>query len=183
LKALNRLAGEPMDPAALAGLASEVGSDCALFLAGGPVVMRGRGERIEALAAAAAGRLRGRRLLLFKPGFGVSTPWAYGQLAAGGAYLAAAEAEARLAAWTRGGAPAEDLLYNNMEPPVFAKFPALPLLLGQLQADFSLAGRMSGSGSCCFALLPGPGPSSGALAAAVRGAWGASAFIVETRLA
>ena len=30
-------------------LAAEVGSDCPLFLAGGPVVMRGRGERIESL--------------------------------------------------------------------------------------------------------------------------------------
>jgi len=183
LKALNRLAGEPLDPAALAQVAAEVGSDCALFLAGGPVVMRGRGERVEPLAAAAAGRLRGRRLLLFKPGFGVATPWAYAQLAAGGAYLDGAEAEARLADWNSGGAPAEELLYNNMEPPVFAKFPALPLLLDRLRADFALAGRMSGSGSCCFALLPGPGPSSAALPAAVREAWGSSAFMVETRLA
>ncbi|HVW21935.1 MAG TPA: 4-(cytidine 5'-diphospho)-2-C-methyl-D-erythritol kinase [Opitutaceae bacterium] len=183
LKALNRLAGGPLDPAALARAAAEVGSDCALFLAGVPVAMRGRGERVEPLADAAAARLRGRRLLLFKPGFGVSTPWAYGRLAASGAYLPAAEAEARLAAWAAGAAPAEELLYNNMEPPVFAKFPALPLLLERLQADFGLAGRMSGSGSCCFALLPGAGPAPSAVAAAIRESWGASAFLVETRLA
>ena len=47
----------------------------------GPVVMRGRGERVEPLPPAAAGRLRGKRVLVFKPGFGVATAWAYSRLA------------------------------------------------------------------------------------------------------
>jgi len=40
---------------------------------------------------------------------------------------------------------------------------------------------MSGSGSACFALLPDDAPVA-AMVAAVRAAWGESAFVTETRL-
>jgi 4-diphosphocytidyl-2-C-methyl-D-erythritol kinase len=183
LRALNRLAGEPLGAAPLAGLAAGLGSDCPLFLAEGPVAMRGRGERITPLPEMAARRLRGRRVLLFKPGFPIATGWAYGQLAAAGTYVPPAEAEARLAAWQGGTEPAEALLANNMEAVAFAKFPALPVLLDRLRSSGDLAPRLSGSGSACFALLPeGGGPPSGAVAA-IREAWGPLAFIQETRLA
>src|SRR6185295_17620749 len=66
LSALNQLAGGTLSAPALAQVAAEVGSDCALFLPGGPVVMRGRGERVERLREAAATGLRGRRVLIFK---------------------------------------------------------------------------------------------------------------------
>lgn len=184
LRALNQLSGAQFPTARLAELAAQLGSDCPLFLHDGPVVMRGRGERIEALPAAAAARLRGRRVLVFKPGFGIATPWAYARLAAAApaSYLPAAEAEARLAAWLGdAGAPAEALLFNSLEPPAFAKFVALPVLLEQLRAEFGLAPRMSGSGSACFAFLPegAPGP---AIARAIRTAWGESAFVAGARL-
>jgi 4-diphosphocytidyl-2-C-methyl-D-erythritol kinase len=183
LRALNALAPAPLDDAALARLAAGIGSDCALFLPGGPVTMRGRGERISVLPNAAAARLRGRAVLVFKPGFAISTPWAYARLAAESGYLPAAQAEARLAAWLEGDGPAEELLYNGMERAAFAKFPALPLLLGRLQARFGLTGRMSGSGSACFALLPERDPPAfDALAAEIRAAWGPGALVVQTGL-
>ena len=187
LLALNRLAGDLLAPAALAKVAAEVGSDCALFLAGGPVVMRGRGDRVERLREPAAGRLRGRRVLIFKPGFAVTTPWAYAQLAARSrrGYRPGAEAEARLADFvhTLGtGAAGDELLFNDLERDVFAKFVALPVLLEQLRRQFRLAPRMSGSGSACFALLPAGAPVA-AIAAAVRAAWGESTLVVETTLA
>jgi len=184
LVALNRLAGGPLAPAQLAALAAQLGSDCALFLPGGPVVMRGRGERVEPLPAAGAARLRGRRVLIFKPGFGIATPWAYGRLAAGapGSYLPAGEAEARLAAWLGdSAAAAEKLLFNGMEPAAFAKFLALPALLEQLRARFGLAALMSGSGSACFA-LPDAGAPVAEIAAAIRSAWGMSALVAEAQL-
>jgi 4-diphosphocytidyl-2-C-methyl-D-erythritol kinase len=186
LRALNRLAGpaRALPAAALAAVAAALGSDCPLFLAGGPVVMRGRGERLDLLPEAAARRLRGRRVLVFKPGFGIATPWAYGRLAAAalGSYLPAAEAEARLAAWIEAReAAAEELLFNNMEPPAFAKFVALPTLLDQLRGEFGLRPRMSGSGSACFAFLP-EGLEAARVVGAVRRAWGASAFAREARI-
>lgn len=184
LVALNRAAGGPLDREGLARAAARVGSDCPLFLAGGPVVMRGRGERVEALGAQARRRLGGCRVLLFKPAFPVATPWAYAALALGAphAYLAQAEAEARLAAWAaRPGAALGELLFNSLERPVFAKYPALPVLLGRLRVRFGLEARMSGSGSACYALL-GEAADSGPVEAAIREAWGRTAFVQEARI-
>jgi 4-diphosphocytidyl-2-C-methyl-D-erythritol kinase len=185
LEALNALAGAPLDPGGLARVAARVGSDCALFLAGGPVIMRGRGERVEPLPKEAYSRFRGMRVLVFKPVFAVSTAWAYGRLAADAprGYVAPSRAEARLGAWiAKPGAPAADLLFNSMEPPVFEKFPALPALIEILRARFGITARMSGSGSACFALLDERG-DSGVVESAIREAWGPSAFVVETRIA
>jgi 4-diphosphocytidyl-2-C-methyl-D-erythritol kinase len=206
LRALNQLAGGPLAPPALAALAATLGSDCALFLQDGPVIMRGRGEKLEPLPVAATSRICGRRLLVFKPEFGVGTPWAYAQLAAlaaeqakagssaqlramadrAFAYLPAAQAEARLAAWLANRRiPAEGLLFNGLEQVVFAKYLALPSLLGRLRADFGLTTGMSGSGSACFALLPDNlvPECVDAIVAAIRKAWGPPALVVETRLA
>jgi 4-diphosphocytidyl-2-C-methyl-D-erythritol kinase len=183
LAALNRLAGATLAADALAAVAAQVGSDCALFLAGGPVIMRGRGERIEPLTAAERARLTGRRVLILKPAFGIATPWAYARLAAtAGGYLPAAEAEARLAAWRRNpAARPEDLLHNSLMAPVGGKFPSLPALLDLLRGRFGLACEMSGSGSACFALLPDGAPLA-EITSAIRGAWGPSVWLREARL-
>lgn len=184
LRALNQLAGNPLDLGALEKLAGEIGSDCALFLREGPVVMRGRGEKIQSLPVAAAARIGGRRVLIFKPGFGISTPWAYERLAADAprSYLPAPEAEARLAAWMADPkAPVEALLFNNMEAPAFAKHIALPVLLAQLRERFGLVPRMSGSGSACFAFLPADAPVA-EISETIQNAWGKSAFVIEERL-
>jgi len=185
LRAMNGLSGGLLDREGLLQAAAAVGSDCPLFLAPGPVIMRGRGERIEPLPREAYGRIRGMRVLVFKPGFAVPTPWAYGRLAAEGpkSYVTLAGAEARLSAWLeRAGEPIDSLLYNTMERPVFAKFPAVPLLLEQIRGRFGLAPRMSGSGSACFALLH-EDVDAGPVEAQIRESWGPSAFVVETRLA
>jgi 4-diphosphocytidyl-2-C-methyl-D-erythritol kinase len=185
LLALNALAGGVLDGAALSGLAASVGSDCALFLAGGPAVMRGRGERVEPLAREPYSRFRGMRVLVFKPGFPIATPWAYGRLAAEAprAYMPADRAESMLASWmAKAGAPLEELFFNSMERPAFAKFPAIPVLLDELRRRFGITARMSGSGSACFAFL-NENADAGALEVAIRTAWGPSAFVIETRVA
>lgn len=184
LRALNDLAGSPLDATAIRQLAGGLGADCPLFAVGGPVIMRGRGERIEVLGPAEAARLRGRRVLVFKPHFGIGTAWAYGRMAANGRdYLPAAEAEARLAAW-RGDVAAGPgaILFNNMEGVAFAKYLALPALHGLLRERFGLAPRMSGSGSASFVLLDedsDPAP----VEAAIREAWGPSTFLTTAAIA
>jgi 4-diphosphocytidyl-2-C-methyl-D-erythritol kinase len=184
LRALNERAGQPLADIQLKVIAAKLGSDCALFLQEGPVVMRGRGERVEPLGPGAAARLRGRRVLIFKPAFGIATPWAYARMAAEApaSYLPVADAEARLAAWCDGTAPADALLFNNMERVAFAKHLALPTLLDELREKFGLAPRMSGSGSACFALLADDAPVA-AITAAIRAAWGESAWVREARIA
>ena len=88
----------------------------------------------------------------------------------------------RLAAWLgEAGAPAEALGFNNMEPPAFAKYLALPVLRAQVRREFGLDLRMSGSGSACFVFLP-EGRDAAPVVAAIRAAWGHSAWVVETRI-
>jgi 4-diphosphocytidyl-2-C-methyl-D-erythritol kinase len=182
LRALDRLAGHRLEAGAMEQVAARIGSDCALFLKGGPVVMRGRGERVTALAEPDAARLRGQRVLIFKPAFGIPTAWAYSRMAAkAGSYLPAEAAEKRLADWQTGTGRPDVLLFNNMENEAFAKFVALPALLSALRRDFALQPRMSGSGSACFAFLAENSPV-GAITVAIREAWGASAWVQETRL-
>ncbi len=183
LHALNELAGQLLTAAALEQLATSLGSDCALFFAGGPVIMRGRGEQLERLPAADRARLTGQRVLIFKPSFGIATSWAYARLAAAPQnYLPAAEAEARLAAWRQTpSAPVADLLFNSFEPVAFGKFLALPVLLAQLREEFGLAPRMSGSGSACFAFLEAAAPVA-AITATIRAAWGPSAWVRTAHL-
>lgn len=163
-------------------LVAGLGSDCPLFLKNAPAVMRGRGERIEFLPEAAVTRLCPWRVLLFKPSFGVPTAWAYGRMAARGTdYVPVPEAEARLATWIAGTAPAGELLFNNMEAAVFEKYVALPALLGKLRREFGVAAAMSGSGSACFALLP-DNFDAAPVVELIRRCWGPSAFIREARV-
>lgn len=181
---LNQLAGKPIAQKRLIELSAQLGSDCPLFVDGSPCVMRGRGEKIEKLNDAATTRLRGRRLLLFKPSFGISTVWAYRTMAAAAPafYLPAPQAEERLMRWIEdSSAPLENLLFNNMEGVAFAKFVALPTMLETLRKRFGLAVAMSGSGSACFALLREADPVD-QIAACVRDAFGPTAFIVEAQI-
>ncbi len=181
LRALNQLAGGRLPENELAGIAARLGSDCALFLSNRPVIMRGRGDIVEAVPEAAGRRLRGLEVLLFKPSFGVSTAWAYARMAARGSdYLPAAEADDRLARWLGGSAPAGELLFNNMEPAAGEKYPALPLLLEKLQAR-GVAARMSGSGSACFALLPAASAAED-IAPIISAAWGTVIFVQKARI-
>ncbi len=193
LRALNTLAGGKLDASEMGRLASELGSDCPLFLRGAPVIMRGRGERVETLPEQAARRLRGRRVIVFKPPFGIPTAWAYRRMAElavqkaslgrDGVYLPEADAERLLSEWvSNAAAEPEALLFNNLERPAFSKYLAIPTLLEQLRRDHGLAPRMTGSGSACFAFLKDDAPVE-AITGAIRRGWGDAAFVIVTRIA
>ncbi|WP_068713113.1 4-(cytidine 5'-diphospho)-2-C-methyl-D-erythritol kinase [Cephaloticoccus capnophilus] len=197
LRGLNTLAAKDecaLDEKTLCALAAKLGADCAFFACGKPAIMRGRGERIEPLNEAAAKRLGGGSLFVCKPAFGVSTAWAYGEMATraasvegGDYYVAEAEAERLCGQWLTSGVgaeqPLESLTFNNMESVVFRKYPALPVLAATFRERFGLILRMSGSGSACFAFLPKETRDAAAntalvrqLSECVRELWGPSAF-------
>lgn len=184
LRALDRLAGTALSAQRLEALAAGLGSDCALFLRSGPVIMRGRGDQVEDLPEGAAGRLRGRRVIVFKPSFGIATPWAYGRMVARGTdYIARDEAEAALACWLADTqAQVAALLANNMQPAAFEKYVALPLLLTRLHREFGVATLMSGSGSACFALADDPAQEA-AVVVRIRECWGEQAVVAAAALA
>ncbi|MBL9175330.1 MAG: 4-(cytidine 5'-diphospho)-2-C-methyl-D-erythritol kinase [Verrucomicrobiales bacterium] len=154
LLALNELFGGPLTAAALDSLAAGLGSDVNFFLQDRPALATGRGERIQPLPPFTC--LSGRALLLFHPGFGVPTPWAFKALAGfpalrdGKPGRAAAVAERLGAGDVSGGV---SLWFNALEGPVLEKYPILALHQEFLRGAGALGVRMSGSGSTTFALF------------------------------
>lgn len=183
LQGMNELVGMPLSQDALRELAAELGSDCPFFIEPRIALMRGRGEILEAAPPEIIDLFQGQGILLFKPPFGISTAWAYEALRrAPGQYVSESEAQARMHL-TAEGARLSDLLYNSFEGIVGAKFLAIRTLLGQLR-DRGIPCGLSGSGSCCFALIES---GSGAaktkdLKSIIESAWGESVFFIETAL-
>jgi 4-diphosphocytidyl-2-C-methyl-D-erythritol kinase len=182
LRGMNALLRAPFNDEELCALAAEIGSDCPFFIAAKASLMRGRGEVIEPLDAAQAERLRGARLVLFRPEYGIETGWAYGRLAAGApaSYESERAALARLQRFDDSGCFGE-LLFNSFEAPVGGKYLSIATLLEQLRTA-GVDCLMSGSGSCCFALLPVGGVSVEQVGQIVREAWGERVFWVETSI-
>lgn len=154
LLGLNELFGHPLSASQLGDLAARLGSDVNFFLQPNPALAFGRGERIEPVAPFSC--LSGKALLLFHPGFGVSTPWAYKALAefpqnrngqpgraqAVASALAQGDLSGAVSGW-----------YNALEAPVLRKYPILALYQQFLRESGALGSLMSGSGSSTFALF------------------------------
>ncbi len=181
LRILDRTMAEPSGLDPLEELAAEIGSDCPYFVRGQAAIMRGRGERLERVPVAAATALKGRRVLVAKPPFGVPTPEAYALLAKTKAYAEAAAVEAALAEWLAQPQRDPSSLGNTLADPVFAKYLALPAALDALVRNPGIVFRMTGSGSACFAF-----PGEGTVAEAIRGAlvqqWGPGTWFCDTRI-
>lgn len=155
LLGLNELFDRPLDRDVLRRLGAALGSDVVFFLEARPGLATGRGESVEWLEPFAV--LRGCGLLLVHPGFGVSTPWAYGALTRFPHLLSAKPGRARQLIDClrqndlRSAAPR---FFNALEAPVLEKYPLLSLIQESLRADGAIASLMSGSGSATFALAP-----------------------------
>jgi len=120
-------------------IAASIGSDVPFFIRRVPAWARGRGERIEPVAL--PGTLT---LALFKPPFGVSTPWAYKNLSAS-SELPGVD----YAAQNWNGIE----FVNDLERPAFEKYALLPVMKAWLRGQPECrAALMSGSGSTMFAV-------------------------------
>lgn len=152
LLGLNQLNGHPLTVDALMKLAETLGSDLPFFLRSGAAFCTGRGEKIEQIPSPPI-----MRVMLFKPGFGVATPDAYGR------WLNSTE----LPDITYKSQNVADLsLFNDLERPVFQKHRFLAELKQWLLTRRETVGAlMSGSGSTVFAILT-PEASPAALAQA-----------------
>ena len=151
--ALNELFGGPLPPAKLHELAAALGSDVPFFLYDKPALATGRGEKVETLDSFPA--LRGKAFFLVHPGFGISTPWSYQNLARFPGALNGKAGRAReLVAKLRGNdlLAAADDIYNSLEAPAFDKFPVLSLYKEFLRENGAQVSLMSGSGSTTFAI-------------------------------
>ncbi len=143
LRAANTICDSPLSEAELVALAGGIGADVAFFVLDTPAADgRGRGEQVERAPAPEGGPLS---MVLIKPPFPVSTPWAYR------AWKDSRELPGVLYApqITPWGA-----LVNDLERPVFEKYLLLSALKSWLLAQSECAAAlMSGSGSTMLAIV------------------------------
>jgi 4-diphosphocytidyl-2-C-methyl-D-erythritol kinase len=140
LLGLNKLYGGRLTLSRLTNLASGIGSDVPFFLAQSAAWCRGRGEIVEPAAG-----VPGMPLLLLKPEFGVSTPWAYQRWRDSRELPGVGYAAQSVGALS---------LQNDLERPVFEKYIFLARMKGWLRDQPEVAAAlMSGSGSTMFAVL------------------------------
>ncbi len=143
LRALNGMASLHLSEVELAAVGATVGSDVPFFVYGRACDCRGRGEIVEPLAAGAAPPPL--RVFLHKPAFGIAASWAYRRYAEsmehGGFSYRAQEFP-----W--------GTMVNDLERPVFEKFPVLGEMKSWLLAQCGVrAALLSGSGSTMLAVL------------------------------
>jgi len=153
LLAMNELFGQPLHPEQLLQLAASLGSDIPFFLQGRPALATGRGELITPLDFFPA--LAGAWMLLVHPGFGISTSWAYEQLAGHPEALHGKPGRAQrlisLLQTTALSAAGKEF-YNSLESPALLKYPLLQLFQEFFREEGAAATLMSGSGSASYAL-------------------------------
>lgn len=162
LRAVNDLFGAPLSAEQLVPLAAALGSDVPFFLQQGPALGTGRGEIIAPLEPFTA--LRGVWIVLVHPGFGISTPWAYKQLAQFPEALNGKPGRAQKlinALQSNDLNAASSQFYNSLEAPALAKYPLLALIQEFFRENGALATLMSGSGSATFALASSQKDSEG----------------------
>src|ERR1035438_9684623 len=140
LLALNELFGQPLSGAKLRELAAALGSDIPFFLQNQPALATGRGEKIQPLEPFPA--LLGKAFFLIHPGFGISTPWAYQNLARFPEALNGTPGRARklISKLQTGDLPAARAeFFNSLEAPALDKFPVLALYQEFLRENGALA--------------------------------------------
>ena len=146
LLALNELWGCGLDLGELVELGGRIGSDVPAMLAEGPVLMSGRGDLI------APADVAGLWWVLVHFDFGVRSPDAYRwwDLSVG---TPGPDPEPLLEAVAAGDAEAlGPLLFNDLEPPVFQRHPAVADAKQRLIDVGALGAVMSGSGSSVVGL-------------------------------
>ena len=164
----------------LAGRAASLGSDVPFFLFSGAAVGRGRGEFVEPLQAEPPPVT----VLLFDPGFPVSTAAVYGEcrprLTRGGRALTIL-----LERWKEGDpAGLGKAIYNDLEEPVLRRHPLLGEAKSMLRAAGAEGAQVTGSGACLFGIFSGPGAARKAALSLRRrlpGTWRIARFLPPRR--
>lgn len=177
LLGLNELFDHPLSHGRLHSIAATLGSDINFFLQDQPALATGRGENVVALEKFAA--LRGASFFLIHPGFGISTPWAYRELAKFPEALNGTPGRAKkLIELLQNGdlAAAGKEFYNSLEAPALKKYPILALYQEFLREHGAAATLMSGSGSTTFAIFPTPSAAA-AVVEKFKARFGATCWI------
>jgi len=171
LLALNEIYAADISKPKLAEIGGGFGSDVSFFIYGGVCDCAGRGEIVTPVEG--RNPLDGRRVILLKPPFGISTPWAYKNWRDSTGYP-----DFDYAPQTVDG----QKMVNDLERPVFEKYPVLGCMKMWLREQTGVdAAMMSGSGSTMFAICE-KGATLSAIAENARAIFGETLWVCETRI-
>lgn len=152
---LNEMLANPFTLNEIRNMAAEIGSDAPLFLSSSPCIIRGRGEKIQAIPAQDVPLLKNKKFVLFKPVFNVDTAWAYREL------------DRRVIKYIRDKVAAEGGLegtlnhlrtasvrklpcFNGFKEMLSAKYMELALVFRDLEREYRVEGYLTGSGSAGY---------------------------------
>lgn len=142
LTALNRLAGNPLDTGQLVDLATQLGSDCPLFIYNKPMMASGRGDILEETSI----NLDGYFLVLLNPDIVIPTVEAYCKVKPNSKREALTETmRLPVTEWKK-------CISNDFENYVFLKYPGIEQLKNSLYDMGAIYASMSGSGSSVYGL-------------------------------
>ncbi len=149
LRALNELWKVGLSRGELAEVGAQVGSDVPALVFGGPVIMEGRGERVEDL------RLKAKdlNLVLVNPGVHSSTKEVYAACVPRS--LDGENATARMveALGSRNPEGIAAVLMNDLQAPAVKQHPEIADALVSLRTAGVIGAMMSGSGSSVFGIV------------------------------
>ena len=157
LRAMNQLIEAPLQQFQLLQIAADLGSDCSFFLEPRAMHVTGRGERMTPMNSHFEHAIKGVRVLLFRPNYAISTAQAYQALiaAAPDAYQTYSEAHAAIFSLNhlRQLYFKHENFFNSFENILADSHPEISTVLQYLRQR-GIPCLMSGSGSCCWAILP-----------------------------
>lgn len=143
LKGLNQFFGLKLSISELHEYAAILGSDCSFFIENVPALASGRGE----ILAPAENYIKNYKILLFFPGFPVSTKEAYSGITPN------SERESLFSVLETGISDWKLNLRNDFEKTVFEKYPQLGILKDSLYECGAVYASLSGSGSAVYGIF------------------------------
>lgn len=148
LRILNHLAEWPFDRKSLMEIAARVGSDIPLFFGGPTGVIRGRGEIVEPVRIGLPSHVV--LLLSDLPCATADVYRAFDEMSLPLPLVKPPVVPPRLEDAAAGAEEWMEALFNDLEAPAFALYPALRILKERVEHATGLRVRMSGSGSTLF---------------------------------
>ncbi len=182
LLGMNELTEKKLSDESLRAVAARLGSDCPGFLCSGLCLAEGRGETIREIDPERSRELRGQAVLLFRPQIGFATPEVYQGFSDRGEFSDAKWARNRVCRWESGETSLSQLLYNDLEKSVFEKHRYFSPLFREMEREFGIFPRMSGSGSCCFACMPEGFARANEVRELILRSWGECTWIEDAEL-
>lgn len=181
IKGVLDLIGENLPSENLNALLSQIGADCSFFQNPVSSMMTGKGEIIDPLEPSISDKLKGQKILIFKPSFNISTAAAYCELGED-SFKSKTHTTQKIEEFKNTGAY-NTLIQNSFSKPLEHKYIALKSLLKTLN-DHEIPSMISGSGSGCFSLLSRENTNNQRIFIkdCVKNAFGKGAFLEETQI-